>query len=166
MTLLLAAVGATVTALLELTVGPYLRFGIAQPHLVLVFGIVVTVAIGFEAGLVWAFIGGLVLDVLAQRPLGSTAFALLLCVAVTAVLARLLIRLRPIVPILATLLLSLFYSMTLYVAFNALRTPIPVADPVAILVPGVVYDTILAALIGPLAISIHDRRIETERLDW
>jgi rod shape-determining protein MreD len=166
MTLLLAAVGATVTALLELTVGPYLRFGIAQPHLVLVVGIVVTVAVGLEAGLAWAFVGGLVLDVLAQRPLGSTAFALLLCMGATAVLGRVLFRLRPIVPILATLLLSLFYSMTLYVAFNALRTPIPVADPIAILLPGVAYDTILAALIGPLAISIHDRRTESERLDW
>ncbi|MEO8436977.1 MAG: rod shape-determining protein MreD [Chloroflexota bacterium] len=166
MTLLLAAVGATVTALLELTVGPYLRIGIAQPHLVLVLGIVVTVAIGLESGLVWAFVGGLILDVLAQRPLGSTAFALLLCVGVTAALGRLFIRLRPIVPILATLLLSLFYSMTLYVAFNALRTPIPVADPISVLLPGAVYDTLLAALIGPLAISIHDRRTETERLDW
>ena len=166
MTLLLAAVGATITALVELTVGPYLRFGTAQPHLVLVLGIVVTVAIGLEAGLVWAFVGGLALDVLAQRPLGSTAFALLLCMGATAVLAQLLVRVRPIVPVLATLLLSLFYSMTLYVAFNALRTPIPVADPIAILVPGVVYDTILAALIGPLVISIHDRRAETERLDW
>jgi rod shape-determining protein MreD len=166
MTLLLAALGATMTALVELTVGPYLRFGTAQPHLVLVLGIVVTVAIGLEAGLVWAFVGGLVLDVLAQRPLGSTAFALLLCMGATAVLAQLLVRVRPIVPVLATLLLSLFYSMTLYVAFNALRTPIPVADPIAILLPGVVYDTILAALIGPLAISIHDRRAETERLDW
>ena len=166
MTLLLAAVGATMTALVELTVGPYLRFGTAQPHLVLVLGIVVTVAIGLEAGLVWAFVGGLVLDVLAQRPLGSTAFALLLCMGATAVLAQLLVRVRPIVPVLATLLLSLFYSMTLYVAFNALRTPIPVDDPIALLSPGVVYDTILAALIGPLAISIHDRRAETERLDW
>ena len=84
----------------------------------------------------------------------------------TAVLGRLLLRLRPIVPILAALLLSLFYSMTLYVAFNTLRTPIAVADPIGILLPGVVYDTILAALIGPLAISIHDRRTESERLDW
>jgi hypothetical protein len=56
--------------------------------------------------------------------------------------------------------------MTLYVAFNALRTPIPVADPVSLLIPGAVYDTLLAALIGPLAISIHDRRTESERLDW
>ena len=166
MTLLLAAVGATATALLELTVGPYLRIGTAQPHLVLVLGIVVTVAIGLEAGLVWAFVGGLVLDVLAQRPLGSTSFALLLCVGATAVLARFLVRVRPIVPILATLLLSLLYSMILFVALNALRTPIPIADPIGVLIPGAVYDVMLAALIGPLAISIHDRRIETERLDW
>ena len=166
MTLLLAAVGATATALLELTVGPYLRIGTAQPHLVLVLGIVVTVAIGLEAGLVWAFVGGLVLDVLAQRPLGSTAFALLLCVGATAVLGRLFVRLRPIVPILATLLLSLLYSMILFVALNALRAPIPIADPIGILIPGAVYDVLLAALIGPLAISIHDRRVETERMDW
>lgn len=166
MTLLLAAVGATLMALLELTVGPYLRVETAQPHLVLVVGIVVTVAIGFEAGLVWAFVGGLVLDVLAQRPLGSTSFALLLCMGATSVLARVFIRLRPVIPILATLLLSLFYSMILFVAFNALRTPIPVADPITLFLPGAVYDTVLAALIGPLAVSIHDRRADAERIDW
>jgi rod shape-determining protein MreD len=166
MTLLLAAVGATVMALLELTVGPYLRIGTAQPHLVLVVGIVVTVGIGLEAGLVWAFVGGLVVDILAQRPLGSTAFALLLCVGATAVLGRFFTRLRPVVPILATVLLSLVYSMILLVTFNALRAPIPVADPLSVLLPGVVFDAILAALIGPLAISIHDRRTESERLDW
>ena len=166
MTLLLAAVGATVTALLELTVGPYLRIGTAEPHLVLVLGIVVTVAIGFEAGLVWAFVGGLVLDVIAQRPLGSSSFALLLCVAATAVLASLLVRIRPVVPIIATLLLSAVYSMIHFVALNALVAPIPVSDPISLILPGVVYDTILAALIGPLVISIHDRRNDAERLDW
>ena len=166
MTLLLAAVGATVTALLELTVGPYLRIGTAQPHLVLVIGIVVTVAIGLEAGLVWAFVGGLVLDVLTQRPLGSTAFALLLCMGATAVLGQVFVRIRPVVPILATILLSMAYSMILFVAFNALRTPIPVDDPVALVLPGAVYDTVLAVLIGPLAISIHDRRAYTDRMDW
>ncbi len=166
MTLLLAAVGATVMALLELTVGPYLQIGTAQPHLVLVIGIVVTVGIGLEAGLTWAFVGGLVVDVLAERPLGSTAFALLLCMGITAVLGRLFIRLRPFVPVAAALLLSLVYSMILLAAFNALRTPIPAATPIEVLLPGVVFDTVLAALIGPLAISIHDRRTESERLDW
>jgi len=166
MTLLLAAVGATLMALLERTVGPYLQVGMAQPHLVLVVGIVVTVAVGLEAGLVWAFVGGLVLDVIVDRPLGSTSFALLLCVGATAVLARLLARFRPIVPIIATFVLSLFYTMTLFAAYSALRSPIHVADPFGPVLPSIVYDTILAALIGPLAISIHDRRAEVERMDW
>ena len=166
MTLLLAAVGATVMAVVELTVGPYLQVGTAQPHLVLVVGIVVTVAVGLEAGLVWAFVGGLVLDVLAQRPLGSSAFALLLCMGATAVLTRFLVRIRLLVPIIATLALSLGYSLMVFVAYNALSARIPVNDPVGVLLPTVLYDTVLAALIGPLAVSLHDRRIETERVDW
>ena len=166
MTLLLAAVGATVTALLELSVGPYLRIGTAEPHLVLVLGIVVTVAIGLEAGLVWAFVGGLALDVITQRPLGSTSFALLLCVAATSVLADVFIRVRPVVPIIATLLLSVLYSMIHFVALNALVAPIPVPDPISLVLPSAIYDTVLAALIGPLAIALHDRRADVERLDW
>ena len=166
MTLLLAAVGATVTALIELTVGPYLRIESSQPHLVLVLGVVVTVALGFETGLAWGFLGGLVLDVLAQRPLGSTAFAMLLCVGVAALLGRVTTRLRPAVPVVGTFLLSLVYSMTLFVAFNALRATIPVTDPIAAILPGAIYDAVLAGLIGPLAVAIHDRRADEDRVDW
>ncbi len=166
MTLLLAAVGATVTALLELTVGPYLRVGTTQPHLVLVLGVVVTIALGLEAGLAWGFVGGLVLDVLAQRPLGSTAFAMLLCVGGAYVVGRLVTRLRPVVPIPATLLLSIVYSMSLFVTSNALRATIPVADPAAAILPGAVFDALLAGVIGPLAVAVHDRRAQEDRVDW
>lgn len=166
MTLLLAAVGATVTALLELGVGPYLRVASTQPHLVLVLGVVVTVALGLETGLVWAFLGGIVLDVLVQRPLGSTAFALLLSIGGAYVFSRIVSRLRPVVPIPATFLLSLLYSMTLFVTFNALRATIPVTDPAGTILPGAIYDAVLAALIGPLAVVVHDRRIQEDRVDW
>lgn len=166
MTLLFAAVGATVAALFELSVGPYMRVAGSQPHFVLILGVVVTVAVGLEAGLAWAFLGGLVLDVMAQRPLGSTAFALLLAVGAASVLSRISGSLRPLIPIPATLALSLLYSMTLFVAFNALRATIPVADPVGAILPGAFYDTFLAALIGPLAVTVHDRRTDEERVDW
>jgi rod shape-determining protein MreD len=166
MTLLLAAVGAVVTALIELTVTPYLRIGSAQPHPVLVLGVIVAIAVGLDAGLAWAFVGGLALDVLAQRPLGSTAFALLLCVGGASILARSLVRLRPIVPIFAVFLLSVVYSMTLFVAFGALGAPPPATDPLLMVLPGAVYDAVLAALIGPLTVAVHDRRIEQERVDW
>jgi rod shape-determining protein MreD len=166
MSLLLAAVGAVVTALLELTIGPYLRIADAQPQLVLVFGVIVTIAVGLESGLVWAFVGGLALDVLAQRPLGSTAFALLICVGGASLIGRSLARLRPIVPILAVFILSIGYSMILFATWGALGVPLPVADPMATVVPSAIYDAVLAALVGPLTIAVHDRRIEQERVDW
>ena len=71
MSLFVAAIGATVTAIFELTISPYLRVGNAQPHLVFVLAVIWTVAVGLDSGLVWAFVGGIALDVLAQRPLGS-----------------------------------------------------------------------------------------------
>jgi rod shape-determining protein MreD len=166
MTLLLAAVGAVVTALLELTVGPYLRIGDATPNLVLVFGVVVTIAVGLEAGLVWAFVGGLALDVIAQRPLGSSSFALLLCVGGASVLARSFARLRPITPIGAVFVLSIGYSMILFLAFGALGAPLPVSDPLATVLPSAIYDAVLAAIVGPLVIAVHDRRMDQERVDW
>jgi rod shape-determining protein MreD len=166
MTLLLAAVGAVVTALIELTVTPYLRIGSAHPHPVLVLAVIVTIAFGLEAGLVWAFVGGLALDVLAPRPLGSTAFALLICVGGTSILARSLVQLRPIIPIVAVFLFSLLYSMILFVTFGALGTPPPIDDPLSAVFPGAVYDAVLAAIIGPLTVAVHDRRVEQERVDW
>jgi rod shape-determining protein MreD len=166
MTLLLAAVGATGAALFELSVGPYMRVATTQPHLVLVLGVILTIGLGLEAGLAWGFVGGIALDVLAQRPLGSTAFALLLCIGGAFVLSRLVARLRPVITIPATFVLSLLYSMTLFLAFNALRATIPVADPAGAILPGAVYDAVLAALVGPLSIVIHDRRAVEERVDW
>jgi hypothetical protein len=56
--------------------------------------------------------------------------------------------------------------MILLAAYNALRSPIPVPDPLTALLPGLGYDALVAALLGPLVISIHDRRVESERLDW
>ncbi len=165
MTLLFAAFGATVAALLESSVVPYLRLGDSQPHLVFVFAVIVTVVGGFDRGLVWAFVGGLLLDVLTQRPLGISAFALLLSVGGVAVLGRLLSRARPLLPIVATLLLSFVYSMSLYLTFAALRGS-PPGDPLGLFLPGVAYDTLIAALLGPLLVAVADRRAESERVEW
>lgn len=166
MSLLLAAVGATAAALLEVTVGSYLRVGTAQPHVVLVFGLIWTIAAGVEGGLAWAFVGGLALDVLAQRPMGTTAFALIVAVAAGSMAAQLLGRIRPLAPVAIIAPLSFAYSMTLFVLFGALGTPFLDPNPVATLVPGVAYDVVLAAVVGPLTIAAYDRAMDPERVDW
>jgi rod shape-determining protein MreD len=163
MTLLVAAIAATVAAMLESTITHYIRVGDAQPHLVFVLAVISTVAAGLDSGLVWAFVGGIALDTLAQRPLGSTAFALLIAVGLTSLLARSLARLRPIVAIIATALLSVVYSMTLVLLFSVLRPPAALTDPLRIVLPSVLYDVVVAAVLGPLIVSIRDRVTDEER---
>jgi rod shape-determining protein MreD len=166
MSLLLAAVGAMVAGLLELTIGSYMRVGDAQPHLVLVLGVIWTIASGLDAGFAWAFAGGLLLDILAPRPLGSSAFALLVALSIAAAASRPLQRLRPLAPIVLVPVLSLVNSVLLLVTFGALRTPIPATDPIGTLIPGIAYDAVIGVLLGPLVVSIHDRASDQERVGW
>jgi rod shape-determining protein MreD len=162
----LAAVGATVAALLETTVGPHVGLAGAAPHPVLVLGVVWTVAAGVESGLVWAFVGGLALDVLAGRPLGSSPFALLFSLGAASILARPLSRIRPVSPVPLVFTLSFLNSLLLLAAYGALRAPVPDPEPLRTLLPGVLYDTALAALIGPIVMSLRDRHVDRERADW
>jgi rod shape-determining protein MreD len=164
MSLFLAVIGATAAALLE--VMPYISVGAAHPHPVLVFGLIWVVAGGIEGALAWAFVGGIVLDALASRPLGLSAFALLVAVGLAGLMARGLVRIKPLVPIIAVALLSGLYSITQLVLLGAIRSPIVVADPLQPLLPGAAYDIVLAILFGPLAVAIRDRYVEQERLDW
>ncbi len=166
MSLLFAAIGATVTALLESTVGPHLTVENANVHPVLVAGVIWTIAAGLDSGIVFAFVGGLVLDIVLGRPLGVSAFALLVAVGGAAVIARPLPRLRTLAPIVAVPILSLVHSVLIYVLTSAAQGPGAVADPVGLFIPGAIYDGLLGLLIGPLAVSIHDRRAVVERLEW
>ena len=166
MSVTLAAIAAVVAALFELTIFDHLRIGGAQPHPVLVLGVVWAIAIGIEGGLACAFVGGLALDVLAQRPLGSSAFALLVAVAGAGVVGTSLGRLRLVAPVVAVLLFSFVNSIVLLGILSAIQGPVPLADPITTVLPGAVYDTVLAAILGPLAVAIVDRRREAERVDW
>lgn len=162
----LAAVGAIGTSLLNLTIAPLLRTGAAQPDFVLIGAVVWTVAIGIEGGLAWAFIGGLMIDFLSPRPLGSTAFTLLLCVGGALLLARLTLRFRLLVPVVAVVLFSVVNALLFLVVYGTLRGPIPAADPLSAVLPSAAYNGVLAAIVGPLAVAAISRRENRERLDW
>ena len=166
MRLTLAAVGAVVAALLQLTIVPYLRIGDAQPDLVLVFAVIATTAGTVEAGLISAFIGGLVIDLLAPRPLGMTAFMLVVSVGIAALLGRALDRVRFVVPVAAVFVTSMLSSGLFLLLYGALREPIPVADPIRAMLPDAIYSTAVAAVVGPIAVVIRQRAAERERVAW
>ena len=166
MSVTLAAMASVVAALFELTIFDHLRIGGAQPHPVLVLGIVWAIAIGIEGGLTVAFVGGLLLDVLAQRPLGASAFALLIAVGGASVVGSSLGRVKLIAPVIAVFLFSFVDSLVLLGILSALQGPAPIADPVGTVLPGAIYDTVLAAIAGPLLVAIVERHRDVDRMDW
>jgi rod shape-determining protein MreD len=168
LSLVLAAVGATVAALVQATVLPFAAEGGGGLDLVLVIAIVWTMALGLEGGLVWAFLGGLVIDVLLMRPLGLTAFIDLLAVGAAWVVARLVTRaLYPV--IVGTTAALAFVAVPLSVAlYQALRDVPPGVDPFAGVVGSTIAAAVTAAILAPpaLAVARARRRDETERVDW
>lgn len=166
MSLLLAAIGATGTALVEVTLVPYIAVGGAGPHPVLVGGVIWTIAAGIDRGITWAFVGGLVLDSLLGRPLGTSALALLIAVGAAALVARPVPRLRLVAPLVAVPVLSLAYSMLILAVTSAMQPDLSVPDPARLFVPGAIYDAVIGMFLGPLAVTLHNRRAVTERVDW
>lgn len=166
MQLIIAAAVSVVAALVEFTVVPYLKFGDIAPHPVLVFGVIWAIAGGLEAGLAWAFVGGLALDILGQRPLGSSAFSSLVAIGAASVVGSLLNRVRIAAPVAATAIASPLYSMLLLVATTALTNASLSDTPMDSVIPAAAYDTVLAAVIGPLVVAIVTRRRDVERVDW
>lgn len=166
MTYLLAAVGATAAALVELSLGQYLGIGGVHPHPVLVFGVIWTIALGLDSGLAWAFVGGIALDSLAGRPLGVSAFALLISVGGATLIGRSFVRIRPLAPLIAIPILSIVNSLIIFTLLAAIKPPVTVPDPLSVFMPGAVYDAVVGLLFGPLIVSIRDRRLGEERVDF
>jgi rod shape-determining protein MreD len=166
MQLTFAAALAVVAALAEFTIIPYLQIGDAALQPVLLFGAIWAVVGGLEAGLVWAFVGGLALDVLSARPLGASAFSLLIAVGIAFLIGTTLRRVRIVAPIVAVAVASMVYSMLLLFVTSLLNGGgLPDGASNGVL-PSAIFSTLVAAMVGPLAVALVMRRRDQERTDW
>ncbi len=166
MSLTLAAVGAVVMALLQSTIVPYVELAGAKPDLLLIYAVVVTIVVGIDHGLTAAFVGGITIDALDARPLGSSAFVLLLAVGGALLIGRGLMRTRALSVIVAVIACSVLVPIVSFVLYGALRSAVPVSDPLAAIVPDLVYSTGIAAVAAVVATRLHRRYFERERIDW
>jgi rod shape-determining protein MreD len=112
MSIPLAAVGAVVVALLEVSVFPELTIAGIKPDLIFVFAITATTMIGIEVGLTWAFVGGLMLDLLTPgRQLGATSLVLLLLAGAIILVSRYLPQRRVLVAAAAVFVLACAFQV-------------------------------------------------------
>ena len=168
MGLVLAAVGAAVAALIQSTIVPFAVLDGGGLDLVLVIAVVWTMTLGLEGGLVWAFLGGLVIDVLLMRPLGMTAFIDILAVGAAWVLGRILVRgAYPVIVVAAGALAAAAAPATVLL-YGALRDVPPGVDPMAGIIASGIIAAIVAAIVTPplLALGRRTRVAEAGRADW
>ena len=165
MSLALAAVGAVVAALLETSVAPYLLIGGVKPDVVLICAIVYTVTVGAEGGFIWAFFGGLFLDMLMapSRPVGGTVVALLVATGLAAAAARFLGRSRVATAVGATFALTFVYQAVFAGLLAATEGVFPLPDPLGTILPIALENAIVALPAAAVArwawlrFGVHDR---------
>ena len=136
--------------LIQVTWASRIEVAGAFPNLVLLAVIALTWTAGARIGLMWACVGGLLLDLTAPGPLGPHALALLSGAYVTGFWARNLTRESPIHPALAAALSTVLYSLILVGADDLLGLPVP---PMRLAVQLTVAASVYNALLMPLAVA-------------
>ncbi|HET7677352.1 MAG TPA: rod shape-determining protein MreD [Candidatus Limnocylindrales bacterium] len=167
MSLPLAAVGAIVAALLETSLLPGLGGAVPKPDLVFAMTIVAAMMMGVEDGLTWAFLGGLMLDVLlAERALGATSMVLLVCAGLAIVAARLLPQRRVVLVAASVLVLSIVYQSLVLLVLSATTDLAMPGSPVAMMLPSALLDAALALPAAAAARWLWLRLGEHDRIEW
>ncbi len=161
----LAAVGAAIAALMEVTVASRIHLADAQPQIVFVIAVLLTLIIGFEEGMAWGFVGGLFVDLLTLRPLGSTVFGLLVVVGLAAAISPMLARIRFASPLVGIILFTPVFIVLSTVTAGLLRPPAP-ALRVSNMAAAMVLNVMFGALVAPLFMAVRRRWEQKERLSW
>ena len=148
------AAGATLAAMVEVAVAHALPPGAPRPHLALIAVVTLALVSGLESTAIAALAGGAALDVLAFRPLGLTAFGLLLVGGATSAVASPLTGLRRTVGLVAVVPAAIVLGLP-----AAVGSPMAVdaVDAVRGMLPGAALDLTLALPLVFVGLAVRRR---------
>lgn len=162
------------TALLQSTVAGRLTVLEVKPDLVLIVVVVGTLIFGGQGGLLWAFLGGLGLDLFSGGPFGASSLALMGAALVAALGYRVLSRYNPLVPLGATSVGTFVYGLIYVGLIAALRiaATLPLLANLAIpihnlplwstmqqvILPAAAYNTMIVLFLVPLLNRIPEQQ--------
>ncbi len=166
-----------VAALLQSATLVRAQIGAVKPDLVLLLVIVGTLIYGGQRGVLWAFVGGVALDLFSAGPMGSSSLALIAAALVAGPGHRTLSRFNVLVPLaaaaLGTLAYGLTYILVLYALDFTMALPflqgytfatsdillpfLPTLQRVVL--PSMVYNTLLMLLLLPILNLIPESHV-------
>lgn len=144
-------------AVVQSTTANRFQLGGVKPDLVLLMVIAGTILYGPRSGILWAFVGGVAIDLFSGGPLGASSLAMMAAVLVVGIGHRPLSRYNPLVPLTAAMLGTLVYA-SVYLAILALLNSmgwfardLPFLEAIRFIVlPALLYNTALMLLLLPL----------------
>ncbi len=166
MSMPVAAVGALLAALLETSVLSELSIAGAKPDLVFAMAVVVAMVVSFEDSLVWALVGGLLVDALTGRPLGATALALLIVTGIAALLSRVTGAPRAITVGAAAFVLTWLFQAVLLAILSVTAGIGMVPIPMQLFLVIAVMNGVLALLSVLVTRAVYRRFGAAERMEW
>ena len=143
-----------VAALAQVTWAPHFEVGGAFPNLVLLGVVGVTWTHGQRSGMVWACVGGLLLDLGASGPIGPHAMALLVGAYAIGFWTRNLERPTAVHAVLTAVACTVIYSAVLVLATGLLGLPVPQPGTAVWLA---FTATVYNALLMPFALEVLRR---------
>lgn len=149
---------AVVVGIVHAGLAPVIEVGGVHPNLVLVAVVLITSVLGFGPGIAWAFVAGLVANLLVQEPLGSLPLSMLLVAAMVAGGGRLLGRLVWVYPVLAALAGSVLADAVTLSVYRLVGDPLDLGVPSELILPAAVLN---AAIVG---ILLYPMRVLSGRL--
>jgi rod shape-determining protein MreD len=145
---------------------PVLIIGGVKPDLVLVAVVLVTTSFGFETGVTWAFVAGVVANLLIPEPLGSVPLALLAVAVIVAAGARVLGRLTWVYPVGAAFVGSIVADLVALGALSLVGGSLGTTVPMELIVPAAILNAaVTGLLLVPTRLLLH-RFGPEERPAW
>jgi len=152
---LAVAVVLLATTMVQVTWAPRLTIAGVFPNLALVAVIAVTWTGGVRAGMAWACVAGIMLDLTAPGPIGPHAVALMVGAYLTGFWIRNVDPESVLHPMLAVAASSAAYSIILVAADDTLGLPVP---PFGVALQLLVAASIYNAVLMPVALLFLRRR--------
>ena len=156
-------------SILQATILGRFSFAGVKPDLVLLIVLIWTLVHGGVSGVVWAFIGGIWLDIFSGGPMGASSLGLMIAALLANMGYRTLYRYNLLVPLFAvvvgTLAYSLIYLGTLHglVLLNLAPSALPFAPTMQnVVVPSTLYNATLMLCLIPWLNRLPESQRSTE----
>jgi rod shape-determining protein MreD len=137
-----------------------------RPSLALVAVVLMTCVVGFEAGILWAFVAGVVANLMIPEPLGSIPLALLVVAAVAGATQRVIGRLVWVAPVVAAFAASIAADLVTLTVSRLVGEPLAAGVPFELVLPAAVLNAAIAGLLIVPARLIATRTGLIEPVTW